>query len=80
MNLADLPIVGTVYESGADDRVYDGLLLAGPVVIVLVVVLETIIEQSTGTELLAELFAIAYIAVFLGYVLYRGGDQLLGDG
>ncbi|QGN06027.1 hypothetical protein Hrd1104_01115 [Halorhabdus sp. CBA1104] len=71
MNLADLPIVGTVYESGADDRIFDGLLLVGPLVVVVIAAL--------GRSLLTELLAVAYLVVFLGYVLYRGGDQLFSN-
>ena len=39
MKLGDLPIVSTVFEAGADDRVFDSLLLLGPLVIGLVIVL-----------------------------------------
>lgn len=64
MNPDDLPIISTVFEVGADDRLFDSLLLLGPLVIVVVVAA----GRSTATELLA----LAYITVFLGYVLYRG--------
>ena len=67
MNLGDFPIVGAVYESGAADRIYDGLLLVGPVVILLIAVLVTVFERS----LIVELLAAGYVGVFLGYVLYR---------
>ncbi|WP_181685439.1 hypothetical protein [Halorhabdus salina] len=68
MTLRELPIVRTISESGADDRVYDGLLLVGPVVIFIVTILSTILDQS----IIAELLALTYIAVFVCYVLYRG--------
>ncbi|WP_136688373.1 hypothetical protein [Halorhabdus amylolytica] len=64
MNVRDLPIVRTIYESGADDRVFDGLLLAGPFVVVLI--------AGLGRSFVTELLAVAYVGVFLGYVLYRG--------
>ena len=73
MTLRD-PILGTVYESGADDRVYDGLLLLGPVVILLIAVLVTVFDER---PLIVELLAAGYVAVFVGYVLYRGVDCLL---
>jgi hypothetical protein len=53
-----------VFEAGADDRVFDSLLLTGPLVIGLIAVL--------GRSLVTEAVAIAYIAAFVGYTLYRG--------
>ncbi|AGN01028.1 hypothetical protein L593_05395 [Salinarchaeum sp. Harcht-Bsk1] len=64
MNLDDLPVVSQVFESGADDRVFDSLLLLGPVVIVLIVLL--------GRSLLTAVLAVFYLGVFCGYVVYRG--------
>jgi hypothetical protein len=63
MKLRDLPVVSYVFEAGADDHVFDSLLLVGPLVIGLVVVL----DRSVVTEVLAA----AYIAVFVLYTLYR---------
>ncbi|GAB7011444.1 hypothetical protein [Halorubrum trueperi] len=64
MKSRDIPFVSAVLEAGADDRVFDSLLLTGPLVIGLVVVL--------GRSLVTEAVAIAYIAAFVGYTLYRG--------
>ncbi|MFB6308044.1 MAG: hypothetical protein ABEH35_01820 [Haloarculaceae archaeon] len=64
MNLGDLPVVSAVFEAGADDRVFDSLLLAGPVVIGLIALL--------GRSIVTEALAVIYIAVFVAYVLYRG--------
>jgi len=69
MSLRDLPIVCTVYESGADDHVFDGLLLVGPFVVLSIAVL--------GRSVVTELLALAYVSVFVGYVLYRGFDRLV---
>ena len=63
MRISDLPFVSAVFEAGADDRVFDSLLLVGPLVIGLIVVL--------CRSLVTETVAIAYIAVFVGYTLYR---------
>jgi len=60
----DLPVVSYVFEAGADNRVFDSLLLLGPLVIGVVVVL----DRSLFTEALAA----AYIAVFVACVLFRG--------
>ncbi|WP_144906809.1 hypothetical protein [Halobellus captivus] len=64
MKSRDIPFVSAVLEAGADDRVFDSLLLTGPLVIGLVVVL--------GRSLVTEAVAIAYIAAFVGHTLYRG--------
>ncbi|SHG96171.1 hypothetical protein [Halobaculum gomorrense] len=54
----DLPVVRTVLRTGADDRGYDALLLAGPVVLALVAVL----GRGPSTTALAA----GYIAAFAG--------------
>ena len=59
----DLPVVSAVVEAGADDRIFDSLLLIGPLVIGLIVLL--------GRSLVTEAVAVVYIAVFVGYTLYR---------
>ncbi len=67
MRLRDLPAVSYVFEAGADDLVFDSLLLVGPLVIGSIVVL----ERSLFTEVLA----VVYLAVFVTYVLYRGVQE-----
>jgi hypothetical protein len=64
VNATDLPIVKQVLESGADDRVYDSLVLAGPIVIAVILVAGRTVV-TTGVALL-------YIACFVSYLLYRG--------
>jgi len=59
----DLPVVSAVVEAGADDRIFDSLLLIGPLVIGLIVLL--------GRSFVTEAVAVVYIAVFVGYTLYR---------
>jgi len=63
MKSRDIPVVSAVFEAGADDRVFDSLLLIGPLVIGLIVVL--------GRSLVTEVVAVVYIALFVGYTLYR---------
>ncbi|WP_135664212.1 hypothetical protein [Halorhabdus rudnickae] len=63
MNVRDLPIVNIVCEYGAQDSVFDSLLLVGPVLVVLIATL--------GRSIVTELLALAYVAVFLITVLYR---------
>jgi hypothetical protein len=67
MNPRQLPVVAAVVEAGADDRVFDSLLLVGPFVVGLVAVV--------GRSLLTEAIAVAYIAVFVAYTLYRGVSE-----
>lgn len=63
MNPSDVPVISIVFESGAEDRVFDSILLIGPLVIVCIAV--------AGRSLLTEGLAVAYIGVFVTYVLYR---------
>ena len=58
----DLPVVSYVFEAGADDRIFDSLLLIGPLVIGLIVLL--------GRSFVTEAVAVVYIAVLVGYTLY----------
>jgi len=64
MTVRDLPVLSSVFEAGADDRVFDSLLLVGPLVIGVIILLER--------SLITETLALAYIAVFVVYTLYRG--------
>mgnify|MGYP007042283201 FL=1 len=64
MNPQNLPVVSYIFEVGADDRVFDSLLLAGPLVLGIIIVL----NRSLFTELLA----FGYIAIFVVYTVYRG--------
>ncbi|RZH66644.1 hypothetical protein [Natrinema altunense] len=64
MKLSDLPIVEEVFESGANDRVFDSLLLIGPVLIVGIAI--------AGRSWLTIGIAIAYVLFFVAYVVYRG--------
>ncbi|WP_123539265.1 hypothetical protein [Halosimplex salinum] len=64
MTVRDLPVLSSVFEAGADDRVFDSLLLVGPLVIGVIILLER--------SLITEALALAYIAVFVVYTLYRG--------
>jgi len=60
----DLPIASSVLDAGADDRVLESLLLVGPLAIGSIVVL--------GRSALTEALAVAYLATFVTYALYRG--------
>lgn len=61
MNVRDLPVVELVFESGAKDRVFDGLLLVGPLVIVTIAVL--------GRSAITAGIAAAYLGAFVVHVL-----------
>jgi len=58
-----LPVLGFVFDSGPEDRVFDALLLLGPAIIVLIVVV--------GRSLLTSGVAIGYLAAIVSYVLYK---------
>ena len=66
MNPRDLPVLSSIIEAGAQDPVFDGLLMLGPILIAVVAVL--------GRSLLTEAVVAAYIVAFVGYVLYQSVD------
>lgn len=61
MTLRDLPVVGRLPDVGANDSIFDGLLLAGPAVILVVAVL--------GRSSVTVALAVGYLTVFVGHVL-----------
>jgi hypothetical protein len=61
MSVEDLPLIEQVLESGAQDRLFDGLLLAGPLVLAVIAV--------AGRSPLTQALAVAYIAVFGAHIL-----------
>ncbi|WP_121743591.1 hypothetical protein [Natronorubrum halophilum] len=64
MNIADIPIVGDLLEAGAEDWVFDSLLLIGPLLIALIAVI--------GRSPITTGITAAYLLFFVAYVLYRG--------
>jgi len=62
MRIVDLPVVAAVVDAGPDDRVFDGLLLAGPFVILLIVLV--------GETILTSALAGGYVAAIVAYVCY----------
>lgn len=71
MNLREFPLVTAVLDAGPANRVYDALLLAGLPLLALAVVAETVLALDAATVVVQAL-AVAYIATFVVYVLYRG--------
>ncbi len=63
MKPTDLPFVEQVAQFSGDDRVLDGLILLGPVVICLVALL--------GRTPITTVLAAAYVVSLPVYVLYR---------
>lgn len=64
IELENVPFVGPLLAAGADDPVFDVLLLLGPFVIVAIAVL--------GRRPLSTALATAYTAFFAGYVAFVG--------
>ncbi|MFB6079429.1 MAG: hypothetical protein ABEJ81_00255 [Haloferacaceae archaeon] len=64
MRVESIPVVGPLLAAGADDRVFDALLLLGPVAIVAIAVL--------GRTTVSEAIAIVYTGGFVVYVLSKG--------
>lgn len=63
MRPRDLPVLDVLLDVGADDRLFDLLLLCGPVVVVLV----ALVGRTPGSSALA----LAYVTAFVGNVLYN---------
>lgn len=59
-----LPVIRTVIDAGPEDRIFDGLLIVGPLVILLLAVL--------GRSTLTMGIGAVYVAAFVVYVLYLG--------
>lgn len=64
MTPRSLPLIRFLNEAGPDDRVFDGMLLAGPIIIVII----AIVGRTNLTSGLVWL----YIIAIFGYVLYKG--------
>lgn len=64
MKLTHVPLVGSVVDSGADDRVFDALLLSGPLVLILIAIF--------GRTLVTTGLAGGYLVLFALYLLYKG--------
>jgi hypothetical protein len=71
MDLESIPFVGPLLSAGADDSVFDALLLLGPIVIVAVTIL-----GRTPTSIL---LALAYTGGFLGYTASKGLRETAED-
>jgi len=61
MRFRDYPVVRQIAETGADDRVFDALVLIGPGVVAALVLV--------GRSLLTEVVAGAYLVVFVANVV-----------
>lgn len=63
MNLTDLPLVEYVVSIGPDSRVFDGLLISGPLILVLIV----LVERNTVTLALA----VSYLLMFVAGIVHE---------
>lgn len=64
MKLEEIPAVGPLLAAGANDHVFDVLLLLGPITIVTILLL--------GRTWLTSAIAVAYTAGFLCYIVFKG--------
>lgn len=58
-----IPIIDALLAAGPNDQIFDSLLLAGPLLIVVIALV--------GRSLLTVLLAVGYLGVFLGYVVFK---------
>lgn len=63
MSADHVPGLRWVLDTGPDDRVFDSLLVSGPLLIVLLALL--------GRTPLTTTIAVGYLGVFAGYTLYK---------
>ncbi|MFC7156238.1 hypothetical protein ACFQPA_12375 [Halomarina halobia] len=63
MTFTNFPVIKQVFESGADDRMYDSLVITGPVVVLIVAVV--------GRAVFTVGLAVLYLITFVSYLLYR---------
>lgn len=63
MNVRDLPIVGWVRRAGADDPMFDLLLVLGPILVLVLTVL--------GRSMLSVSIGVLYLLAFVGVILYK---------
>ncbi|AAG19634.1 MULTISPECIES: hypothetical protein [Halobacterium] len=61
MRLDAIPVIGPLLAAGADDRVFDALLVLGPVVIVAI--------RLLGRTPVSLALAVAYTVGFAAYIL-----------
>ncbi|WP_137285022.1 hypothetical protein [Halorussus salinisoli] len=67
MKTDSVPIVGELFAAGPSDRVFDSLLLAGPLLIVFVALV--------GRSLLTTLLTVSYLATFIGYTFFKATTE-----
>ena len=67
MNAADVPVFGVLFRLRARERMFDALVLLGPVLVALIALL--------GRNVLTTALAACYVLAFVGYVGYRGIDR-----
>lgn len=63
MNADGIPILGELLAAGPNDRVFDSLLLVGPLLIVVIAVV--------GRSALTTLLAVGYLVAFVGYTISK---------
>jgi hypothetical protein len=68
MNVRDIPIVGWIRRAGADDPVFDTLLILGPVLVLDIAV--------TGRSPVTVALATLYLVVFVGTILSKSRDRI----
>jgi len=64
MQLEDIPVIGSLLAAGADDHVFDALLVLGPVIIIAI----TLLGRTRASITLA----VAYTVGFSVYIGYKG--------
>jgi len=64
MKASDVPVIGLVIRTGADDRVYDTAMVVGVLLLAVIAAL--------GRTMATEGLVVAYLVGFSGYIVYNG--------
>lgn len=67
MDIEEIPLLGPVVRFGAQNRVFEGLLLTGPIVILLIAVV--------GRTPMTRALVVVYLLAFVGGISYAGLRQ-----
>mgnify|MGYP000335405060 CR=1 FL=1 len=63
MSPETLPVIGPIINTGPNDRLFDGLLFLGPILLLLIAVL--------GRRPFTVVFAFAYVIAFLAHIVHN---------
>lgn len=67
MNADSIPILGELFAAGPNDRIFDSLLLVGPLLIIVI--------AAVGRSIVTTLLAVGYLVAFVGYTISKSLEE-----